>query len=76
MQKVNAKPVTPADHWMLSKLQHTVTAVSEHLDNYRMSEAYEALYHFAWDDFADWYIESSKMELNPDLLLYGLRSCA
>ena len=70
----HAKPITPADHWMLSKLQHTITAVSEHLDNYRMSEAYEALYHFAWDDFADWYVESSKMELNPDLLLYGLKA--
>lgn len=69
-----AKPVTPADHWMLSKLQHTIEAVSSHLDNYRMSEAYETIYHFVWDDFADWYVESSKKELNPNLLVYGLES--
>jgi valyl-tRNA synthetase len=70
----HAKPVTPADHWMLSKLQQSIDTVSAHLDNYRMSEAYETLYHFVWDDFADWYIEASKRELNPDLLLYGLEA--
>ncbi|MDO8266031.1 MAG: valine--tRNA ligase, partial [Candidatus Saccharibacteria bacterium] len=69
-----AKPITPADHWMLSKLQQTIEAVSSHLDNYRMSEAYETIYHFVWDDFADWYVESSKKELNPNLLVYGLES--
>ncbi len=69
-----ASPVTPADHWMLNKLQHTISVISSHLDEYRMSEAYETLYHFVWDDFADWYIEASKQELNPDLLLYALES--
>ena len=67
-----AKPITPADHWMLSKLQQTIDITSSHLDEYRVSEAYETVYHFVWDDFADWYIEASKSELNPDLLLYGL----
>lgn len=66
--KGSVKPVSNADHWMLSKLQHTTETVSDLLAAYRMSEAYEVSYHFIWDDFADWYIEASKTELNPGLL--------
>lgn len=32
---------------------------------YRLSEAYEAIYHFIWDDLADWYIEASKVVPDP-----------
>ena len=72
--KPELKPVTPSDHWMLSRLQHTIETVSSNLESYRMSEAYENVYHFVWDDFADWYVESSKRELNPGLLRYGLEA--
>jgi valyl-tRNA synthetase len=72
--KPEVKPITPADHWMLSKLQQTLTAVSSHMNGYRLSEAYETVYHFVWDDFADWYIEASKKELNPGLIRYGLEA--
>lgn len=72
--KADNKPITSADHWMLSKLQQTITDVSGYLDEYRINDAYEAVYHFIWDDFADWYIEVSKHELNPGLLKFGLES--
>lgn len=72
--KSTAKPETSADHWMLSKLQHTINSVSDHLDNYRISEAYDSMYHFVWNDFADWYVEASKKETNPGLLKFGLES--
>ncbi len=67
-----SKPITPADHWMLRKLQQTIESTSLFLDTYRFSEAYDTVYHFVWDDFADWYIESSKKEINPELLRFGL----
>jgi valyl-tRNA synthetase len=57
---------------MLYKLQQSIETISAHMDNYRLSEAYEAVYHFVWDDFADWYVEASKHEINPGLLRYGL----
>lgn len=72
--KPEVNPVTSADHWMLSKLQQTIEAVTSHMDNYRLSEAYETVYHFVWDDFADWYVEASKHEINPGLLRYGLEA--
>ena len=67
-------PKTAADHWMLSKLQQNANAIASALEEYRFAEAYETLYHFVWDDFADWYIEASKAEINVTLLAYTLES--
>lgn len=63
-----------ADHWILQRLHQATTAMSEALDDYRFAEAYETLYHFVWDDFADWYLEASKAESNVDLLAYTLEN--
>jgi valyl-tRNA synthetase len=68
------KPATVADHWILSKLQHTTDKLAADLDNYRFAEAYDTLYHFVWDDFADWYIEASKATPNLPLLAYSLET--
>jgi valyl-tRNA synthetase len=62
-------PRTIADHWILSQLQQAEETISGHLDNYRFGEAYNVLYHFVWDDFADWYIECSKVSLNINVLV-------
>lgn len=67
-------PSTDADHWLLNKLQHTAQALASDLDEYRFAEAYDKLYHFVWDDLADWYIEASKAEENLPLLAYALES--
>lgn len=63
-----------ADHWLLSKLQHFSDKIENDLDNYRFADAYESLYHFIWDDVADWYIEASKVALNKNLLAFTLES--
>lgn len=68
------KHKTAADHWMLSNLQHTTKLITSDLDKYRLSEAYDKLYHFVWDDFADWYIEASKTSPNNSVLQFGLIS--
>lgn len=68
------KAKSSADHWVLSKLQHYTAEIASHLDEYRFSEAYDSLYHFVWDDVADWYIEASKAEPNRELLAYVLQS--
>jgi valyl-tRNA synthetase len=69
-----AKPLTPADHWVLGKLQQSQEKIGRELQEYRFGEAYETLYHFIWDDVADWYIESSKAQPNKPLLAYVLES--
>src|SRR6202035_3921163 len=66
------EPGSIADHWILAKLDQTQTKVSDDLDHYRFSEAYESVYHFIWDDLADWYIEASKAAANKPLLKHLL----
>ncbi len=65
---------TDVDAWLLSKLQHSADEISDCLENYRFAEAYDTLYHFVWDDFADWYIEASKAQPNLPLLAMALES--
>lgn len=68
------EPQSVADHWVLRKLQHSTELIGKHLDNYRFGEAYDVLYHFIWDDVADWYIEASKTQANREVLGYVLES--
>lgn len=69
-----AKLETDADHWIADRLNYAAATIGGYLDNYRFAEAYETLYHFVWDDFADWYIEASKATVNKPLLAYALES--
>jgi valyl-tRNA synthetase len=69
-----AEAKTAADHWILRELGQATSVISEHLETQRFSEAYDHLYHFVWDDFADWYIEASKAEQNLPLLAHCLES--
>jgi valyl-tRNA synthetase len=57
-----------ADHWVLGRLNTAIKQVDEYLGRYRFSEAYELVYHLAWDDVADWYVEASKGSPNREVL--------
>ena len=48
------------DKWILSRLSETVSEVDSLLEKYEFARACEILYHFAWDDLCDWYLELSK----------------
>jgi valyl-tRNA synthetase len=72
--RAEAQPQTSADHWILSRLNTAAAEVSKALERYRFGEAYELIYHFVWHDFADWYVEASKVEGNTGLLAYVLES--
>ncbi len=47
------------DKWLLSKLNSTVKAVDDHLENYRIPEAAKALQEFV-DDMSNWYVRRSR----------------
>lgn len=72
--RLSQKSASSQDEWILWRIQDVSKKVAEHLDNYRFNEAYELIYHLVWDDFADWYIETSKHELNHSVLAYGLEA--
>jgi len=48
------------DKWILSRLSETVSEVTQLLEQFEFSRACETMYHFAWDDLCDWYLELSK----------------
>lgn len=48
------------DKWILSRWSQTCTQVTELFEHYEFARACEMLYHFAWDDLCDWYLELSK----------------
>lgn len=68
----NARPETNADHWIVDSLIKAKEKINNDLDHYHFSDAYNTLYHFLWDDLADWYIEASKVDTNKPLLKYLL----
>lgn len=63
---------TNADAWVLTRLNVATTDITKMLEEYRFAEAYDTLYHFVWDDVADWYIEASKTTENHTVLAYVL----
>ena len=52
------------DSWILSRCNETIAEVDELLEKFEFSRACETLYHFAWDDFCDWYLELAKSAIN------------
>jgi valyl-tRNA synthetase len=56
-------PLTLADQWILSRLQHTIQAVSDYLEKFELGEAGRLIYDFIWGEVCDWYIELAKPRL-------------
>ena len=54
------------DRWILSRLSETLRDVDSLLEGYEFARACETLYHFAWDDLCDWYLELSKETFASD----------
>ncbi len=61
-------PTSLADHWIVRQLNDAAANIAEQIENYRFAEANEIMYHAIWDDVADWYVEASKKQPNPQLL--------
>jgi len=67
-----AEPKSLVDRWILSRLTSVAQEVSGHLANYEISSAGDKIYHFVWGEFCDWYIEASKVDMNPAVLKFAL----
>jgi valyl-tRNA synthetase len=52
-----------ADRWMLSRTQRAVAETTAALERFRLNDAASLLYHFLWDEIADWYLEQVKPRL-------------
>ncbi len=54
---------SPADRWILARLQRAVTSTLEALEAFRFNDAAGTVYQFVWHELCDWYIELSKEAL-------------
>ena len=71
LDKAEAKTVsldelTPADKWILSKLNTLAKDVTENMENFDLGVAVGKIYDFIWEEFCDWYIEMVKPRLYND----------
>ena len=56
--------LTLSDKWILTKLNDTVKNVTNSMEKYEFNIVGSILYNFIWNDFCDWYIELSKINMN------------
>ncbi|RIQ37829.1 valine--tRNA ligase [Jiangella rhizosphaerae] len=56
--------LTAADRWILSRLNTVLAEVDAYYEDYQFARLSDTLYHFAWDEFCDWYVELAKTQLS------------
>ena len=57
-------PLSNADRWILSRLAQIQMSVDRLFEAYQYGEAGRQLYEFFWGEFADWYLEIAKLQLD------------
>jgi valyl-tRNA synthetase len=55
-----AADLSATDRWVLSRLNAVVSEVDAFYDDYQFAKLSDSLFHFAWDEVFDWYVELSK----------------
>ena len=48
------------DRWILNRLDSTIASADKGYEAFEFAKASEEIYHFAWDDLCDWYLELVK----------------
>jgi len=59
----SAADLTAVDRWILSRLAAVTAEVDALFEQFEFAKACDALYHFAWDEVCDWYLELAKPAL-------------
>ncbi|HSX99069.1 MAG TPA: class I tRNA ligase family protein, partial [Streptomyces sp.] len=55
-----ASKLSATDRWILARLNETVEQVDAYYEDFQFAKLSDALFHFAWDEVFDWYVELSK----------------
>ncbi len=54
------------DRWILSRLSAVIAEVDRLFEAFEFGKVCDVLYHFAWDEVCDWYLELAKVPLASD----------
>jgi len=63
----DAPTYTLADRWILSRYNRLAGDVSRLMESFNFGEAGRQIHDFLWSEFADWYVEASKVQLEGDV---------
>ena len=64
--EINVANLNLASKAILDKLNKVIRNVDYNFDKYELGEAAKTLYNFVWNDFASWYVEISKVDLQGE----------
>lgn len=56
----------PVNRWIIAETVATVQAIDAAMADLRFDAAANAIYHFVWDQFCDWYIELTKGAMDDE----------
>jgi valyl-tRNA synthetase len=56
----------PINKWIVSEYSDAIEKSTKAIELYRFNEAADALYHFTWNSYCNWYVELIKPSLNDD----------
>ncbi|ABX05493.1 MAG TPA: valine--tRNA ligase [Herpetosiphon sp.] len=63
-ERLNAQAYTVADRWILSRFNRLAGDVERLMNSFNLGEAGRQIQTFFWDEFADWYIETAKIQID------------
>ncbi len=61
-----AVALTLSDRWILSRYHRLLADVGRLMEGYNFGEAGRHVHDFLWSEFADWYVEIAKVQLEGD----------
>jgi valyl-tRNA synthetase len=64
LPRLEALILTLPEKWLISRLRETAQKVETHLQQFRITDAVEEIYHFIWGSFCDWGLECAKIDLS------------
>ncbi len=72
---INAGSAGLPSRWITSRFAAASRQVEQSLSEYRFNDAANAVYHFLWHEFCDWYIEMAKVGLQNENEAPGVKAC-
>lgn len=62
--EIDLENLSSSAKWILDKQNKLIKKVKNHMEKYEFNVVGQELYNFIWNDYCDWYIELSKIEMN------------